>query len=379
MGPDIFPADADVFVPFTRVSPEKPMPRNYHDLRVAGRLRTGQSMAQAQSEMEALSADLQRLYPATNSGIGANIVSLRDEITGKVREPILILMSAVGLVLLIACANVANLLLVRADARQKEIAIRVAVGAGRGRIISQFATECLILSAAGALLGFLLAFASMPLIRMLGASRIARLQHVQIDTRVLLFTAGAAVLSGLFFGVIPALRYSSANLNRMLRIGGRTAKSDSGRLRSFLVAGEVALALVVVVVAANLLVRSLNQTLAVPPGFRSDHLLVAQIARPSTDQNERDIHNFYRRLLPKIAAIPGITSLSTTSVLPLANAVPQMRFAVQGAPWPEPGRYPVAAISAVDSEFFHTSTQPSPTDFWLAGMPLAEPSSPMSR
>jgi len=363
MGPDVFPPDADVFVPFTRVNPEKPLPRNYHDLRVAGRLRPGQSVAQAQNEMEALSADLARSYTATNSGIGANIVPLRAEITGKVREPILILMWAAGLVLLIACANVANLLLVRADVRQKEIAIRLAVGAGRGRIVAQFAAECLILSAAGALLGMPLAMGSMPLIRGLGAGRIARLQHVEIDTRVLLFTAAIAVISGLVFGLIPALRYSSANLNRMLRAGGRTSKSDSGRLRSILVAGEVALALVVVV-GANLLVRSLNRILDVQPGFRADHLLVAQIALPpdhsfsSTNQNEREVRNFYRRLLPKIAAIPGVTNVSATSVLPLATAAPQTRFAVQGAPLPEPGRYPVAALSAVDPEFFKTMEIP---------------------
>ena len=359
MGQDVFPADADVFIPFTRVSPEKPMPRNYHQLQVVGRMRQGQNMAQAQSEIEALSADLQRSYPATNSGIGAYIVSLRDEITGNVRAPILILMSAVGLILLIACGNVAGLLLVRADARQKEIAIRVALGAGRGRIIAQFAVECLVLSAAGASLGLLLAIGFMPWIRRLGASRIPRLQHMEIDTRVLLFTAAVAVFSGLIFGLIPALRYSSANLNRMLRMGGRTAKSDSGRLRSFLVAGEVALALVVVV-GANLLVRSLNQILDVQPGFRSDHLLVVQIALPpannvsSAAQNEKDVHNFYRLLLPKIAAIPGVAGVSTTSVLPLATAVPQTRFAVQGAPRPKPGRYPVAALSAVDPEFFKT-------------------------
>ena len=358
MGPDVFPAGADVFVPFTLASPDKPMPRNYHQLHVVGRMRTGQSRAQAQSEMEALSADFERSYPATNSGIGAHIVPLRDEITGNVRQPILILQSAVGLVLLIACGNVVSLLLVRADARQKEIAIRVAVGAGRGRIVAQFATECLILTAAGASLGLLLAIGSMPLIRSLGASRIAQLQHVEIDARVLLFTAAIAVLSGLLFGLIPALRYSSANLNRVLRTGGRTSQSDSGRLRSFLVAGEVALALVVVI-GANLLVRSLNRILDVQPGFRADHLLAAQISLPSPQRlssatNEADIHSFYRRLLPKVAAIPGVTGVSTTSVLPLAAVVQQTRFAVQGIPLPEPGKYPVTAFSAVNPEFFKT-------------------------
>jgi predicted permease len=353
MGPDVFPAGADLFAPFTLTSPDKPLPRNYHQLHVVGRLRPGQNQVQAQSEMEAISLELQRSYPTTNAGIGAAVGPLREEITGKVREPVLILLSAVGLVLLIACANVANLLLVRADARQKEIAIRVAVGAGRGRILAQFTTECLVLSAAGAAMGLLVAVISMPLIRRLGANRIARLQHVEIDTRVLLFTIAIAVLSGVLFGLIPALRYSSANLNRMLRTGGRTSKTDSAGVRSFLVAAEVALALVVVV-GANLLVRSLNQILEVQPGFRADHLLVAQIALPVNHYKQAEVHKFYRHLLAKMGAIPGVIDVSTTSALPLGIAIPQTRFGVQGAPLPEPGRYPVASFAAVDPEYFKT-------------------------
>ena len=139
----------------------------------------------------------------------------------------------------------------------------------------------------------------------------------------------------------------------MLRTGGRASTSESGRLRSILVAGEVALA-VVVVVGASLLVRSLNQILDVQPGFRMDHLLVAQVALPSTHYKEPDVYNFYRRLLPRIAAIPGVVSVSTTSLLPLSSAVPQSRFAVQGSPLPAPGQYPVAALSGVDPEFFKT-------------------------
>ena len=148
MGPDAYPSDADVFVPFTR---EKPLPRNYHELNVVGRMRPGRTLAQAQREMDALSAELERANPVTNAGIGAYVSSLSEEITGKVRAPILMLLSAVGLVLLIACGNVANLLLVHTASRQKEIAIRVALGAGRSRIISQFIIECLILSSVGAL------------------------------------------------------------------------------------------------------------------------------------------------------------------------------------------------------------------------------------
>jgi putative ABC transport system permease protein len=350
MGPDAFPKDADVFIPFTR---EKPLPRNYHELNVVGRLRPGQSEAGAQREMETFAADIARAYPTTNTGIGAYVLPLREEITGKVREPILMLLLAVGLVLLIACGNVANLLLVRAAARQKEIAIRVAVGAGQRRIIGQFAIECLVLSIAGACLGLLLAFGLMPLIRMLGAERIPRLQTVTIDGSVLIFTAAISLFTGLLAGLIPALSYSAANLNQMLRSGGRTSTSESGWLRRVLVAGEVALALVVIV-GASLLVRSLNKLLDVQPGFRPDHLLVGRIALPSNHYKQANVQAFYARLLPKIAAIPGVVSVTTSTSVPLASTVAQTRFAVQGMPLPEPGRYPVTAFASVDTEFFKT-------------------------
>ncbi len=353
MGPQVYPAEADVFVPFTWVHAENPLPRNFHELNVIGRLLPGQTVAAAQKEMEAISADLARSYPMTNDGIGANILPLREEITGKVREPILLLLLAASLILLIACGNVANLLLVRAASRQKEIAIRVALGAGRDRIIAQFAIECLILSAAGAALGLLLAFCSMPLLRNFGAGRIPRLQHVGIDLRVLLFTAAITLLTGLLFGLIPALRYSSANLNQILRAGGRTSKSDSGRLLNALVAGEVALALVVVV-GASLLVRSLNQLLDVQPGFHANHALIAHITLPSKHYKQADVENFYNRLLPRVAAIPGVVSVSTATSLPLVPPIIQMRFAVQGAPLTEPGKYPIMAMASVDPEFFKT-------------------------
>ncbi len=353
MGPDVFPDEAAVFLPFTQISPEKPMPRNYHELNVIGRMRAGLSLADAQREMAVLSVDLERAYPATNAGLGAYISLLREEITGKVREPVLMLLMAVGLVLLIACGNVANLLLVRAAARQKEIAVRVALGAGRDRILAQFITECLLLSTAGSAMGLLLALVILPAIRRLGVERIPRLDHIGIDWRVLLFTTAITLLAGLIFGLIPALQTSSANLNQTLRASGRTSTSDSGRLRNLLVAGEVALALVVII-GAGVLVRSLNQLQEVHPGFRTDHLLVAHLALPPSHYKQADVNNFYVRVLPKIAAIPGVVSVSATTSLPLESAVIQTRFLVQGAPLPEPGRYPVAALASVGPEFFKT-------------------------
>ena len=353
MGSDVHPVDADVFLPFAQLNPEQPMPRNYHELTVIGRLRPGLAVADAQRETEALSSDLARSYPATNSGIGAHVIPLRDEITGSVREPILMLLAAVGLVLLIACGNVANLILVRSAGRQKEIAIRVALGAGRRRIIGQFAVECMLLSAVGSIAGVLLAFAAMPLIHTFGGSRIPRLHHIAIDSRVLTFAAAIAVVSGLIFGLLPALRYSSANLNQKLRSGGRTSQFDSGRLRNVLVALEVALALVVVV-AAGLMVRSVNGLLDVQPGFRPDHLLVARLALPARQYKPAQVHSFYTRLLPALAAVPGVVSVGASTSLPFAPSLNQTRFAVQGEPLPDSGHYPVAVIASVDTGFFQT-------------------------
>jgi predicted permease len=353
MGRQAYPVEADVFVPFTWSRPERPLPRNVHEMNVVGRLRLGQTVDAAQKEMEGISTDLAHAYPMTNAGVGTDVVPLREAIIGDVREPILLLLVAVGLVLLIACGNVANLLLVRAASRQKEIAIRVALGAGRNRIIGQFATECLILSATGAVLGSLMAFCAMPVLRNLGAGRIPRLQHIGIDVRVLLFTTGITLLAAFLFGLIPALRYSGANLNQTLRVGGRTSRSDSGRLGNVLVAGEVALALVVVVVA-SLLVRSLNRLLDVHPGFRADHVLVAHVTLPPNRYRQADVENFYRRILPKVAAIPGVVGVSTATSLPLLPPIIETRFAVQGAPLPEPGKYPIMAMVSVDAGFFKT-------------------------
>ena len=357
MRKDVFPPDADVFLPFTRANPGGPQPRNVHELNVVGRLARGRTVAQAQKEMDSISADLDRAYPATNSGIRTYIAPLRQEIVGNVRTPLYTLLFAAMLVLTIASGNVVNLVLVRAAARQKEIAIRVAMGAGRNAIVAQFVVECVILSAIGAALGLLLAWWSMPVIRTLGAERIPRLQHVEIDIDVLLFTTGVALVAGLLFGVIPALRYSSANLNQMLRAGGRTSMSDSGRLRNLLVSGEVALCLVVVV-GASLLVRSLTQLLEINPGFRPDHLLSAQIALPRNHYNPDQVHRFYHRLLPRIAAIPGVISAGTSTALPMATTMIQTRFAVQGEPSPDPGNYPSAAIATVDTGFFQAMAIP---------------------
>jgi predicted permease len=355
MGPDIFPAEVDVFVPLSRLHPGEARPRNYHELRVIARLRPGQTIDEAQREIATLSADLERSYPSTNAGIGAYILPLRDEIIGNVREPLLILLSASGLLLLIACGNSASILLVRAGARQKELAVRMAFGASPYRIIAQFVTECLILSAEGAAAGLLLAFSVMPLIHSLGEGCIPRVQNVMIDTRVPLYTAGVAVLTGVLIALLPALNYSLSDLNQMLRSMGQTAtRSYPGKqFINFLIAQEVSLALVVVV-GINLVVSSSIQIFRGDFGFRADHVFMAEVSLPSTHYNPAGVYTFYTRLLAKTAAIPGVVSVSTTTALPFGSTVPRTRLAVGGIRPPKGGEYPLSALVFVSSDFFKT-------------------------
>lgn len=359
-GPQILPADVDLLTPFgNMISDFNRTNRLHHVVRVVGRLRAGVTLEQASAEIRGISARLEHDYPATNKIIGAALVPMAREIQGDSGTPLLVLLAVVGLVLLIATANVANLLLARAAGRRKEIAIRIALGAGRAQLLRQLLTESLVLAGAGGIVGVLLAVAATPWLRVLAEGRIARASEIAVDARVLVFAVVVALGAGILFGLASALAATRADQSADLRSGGRGSGGTlHGRLRAALVSGQVALAMLVLVGAA-LLTRSLMRLTGVDPGFRVDHLLTARVALPEDYKTPEQIVGFYRSLLARMAAAPGVKGAAGADALPLSETYGSTRFAVDGAPTPEAGRFPVA--DAVGE---------TPNYFELMGIPL---------
>jgi putative ABC transport system permease protein len=359
-GPQILPREVELLTPFgTMISDFDRSNRLHHVVRVAGRLKAGVTLEQAATEIRGISTRLESDYPATNKIINAALVPMALEIVGDSRTPLLVLLAVVGLVLLIATANVANLLLARAAGRRKEIAIRIALGAGRGQIVRQLLTESLTLAGAGGILGVLLAVVATPWLRILAEGRIARAADIAIDGRVLLFALGTALLAGILFGLAPALASIRTDQNADLRSGGRGSAGNLHRsLRAALVAGQVALAMLVLVGAA-LLTRSLSRLTGVDPGFRVDHLLTARVGLPESYKTPDQIVGFYRQLFARLAALPGVRGVAGSDASPLSEQYGSTRFAVDGEPTPEAGKFPVT--DAVGG---------SPNYFEFMGVPL---------
>ena len=273
-------APAELYRPVAEPPDEKE--RASRHLRAIARLKPGVTLEQAQAEMDLIARQLAQEHPTTNAGGGVHLVSLREDLIGRVRPALLMLFGAVAFVLLIACANVGNLLLARSAARHKEIAIRAALGAGRNRLVRQFLTESLLLSIAGGGLGVLAALWGTSLIEAASAKVLPMLGHIEIDTRVLAFTALMSVLTGILFGIVPAWRASRPDLNETLSDGGRHSGAASTRspLRSALVVAEVALALVLLI-CAGLLIKSVMRLRDVDPGFKPDHIVTMNVWLPS--------------------------------------------------------------------------------------------------
>ncbi len=358
-GPQILPKDVDLLTPFgTLISDFDRTNRPHHMVQVVGRLKPGTTLEQASVEIRAISKRLERDYPATNKTITAALVPMTRELEGDSRTPLLVLLAVVGLVLLIATANVANLLLARAAGRRKEIAIRVALGAGRGQLVRQLLTESLLLAAAGGVLGILLALAATPWLRILAEGRIARAAEIAMDGRVLLFAMAAALASGILFGLVPALAATRADQNAILRSGGRGSAGNLHKsMRAVLVAGQVALAMLVLVGAA-LLTRSLMRLTRVDPGFRVDHVLTARVALPESYKTNAQIAGFFQPLMARMAAMPGVQAVATTDWRPLAESGGRTRFGVDGEAPPEPGRYPVAHLRRGSPNYFESMQIP---------------------
>jgi putative ABC transport system permease protein len=284
---------------------------------VVARLKPNLSQQQAETELNLIAARLEEQYPESNKGRRVLLTPLHESFVGNVRQPLLILLGAVGLVLLIACANVANLLLVRSSTRQKEMAVRVALGAYRWRIIRQLLTESILLAALGTALGILLAFWGTRFIASQLPDGIPRLQEAQVDARVLVFTLVVSLLTGLLFGLGPALQVSRPNLTEGLKEGDRGSSGRRQRLRSVLVVGEVALTLTLLV-GAGLLLQSFRRVLQVDPGFKAHNLLTMQVSVNNPDGQQ--VANFFEQLQQKVRNLPGVKAVAVSNGLPFGVA-----------------------------------------------------------
>jgi putative ABC transport system permease protein len=312
------------------------------DMAAIGRLGPGVSFAQAQAEMQAIAARLAISYPGPNDQFSAALRPIREVFVGEIRPAILILFGAVLFVLLIACANVANLFLMRGAARTREIALRIALGATRGRIVRQMLAESFVLAFLGGLLGLAVSIAGIRglarLIPMDGMSGGA----VNMNGMVLLFAAAAVVVSAFMFGLVPAMNLTKPDVQPELKEGGRSASSGTGqnRLRGLLAAGEVAVALILLV-GAGLMVKSLYRLLAVDPGFKTDRILTMEMQlRSAQYSKDPAILNFWQQVLYRVRALPGVESAALGTVVPLTDSHSRSDITIEGMALPKPGSFP---------------------------------------
>jgi putative ABC transport system permease protein len=331
--------------------------RDAYWLQVIGRLKAGVERGEAQAEMDAIASGLERQYPDVNAGMGVRLVPMHEEIVGDVRQPLLILLAAVGFVLLIACANVANLLLTRTASRQKELAIRAALGARRSRLVRQMLIESLVLAAAGGAAGLIVAAWGIQALQALAPTNVPRLTGVQIDTPVILYTSLAALMTGLIFGTAPALQGAAVTAGEFLKEGGRagTAGSRGRRLRSAVAMVEIAVALVLLI-GAGLLVRSFVAMNKVELGFDPRNILVLRVDLPDGRYPEgTQVTAFYNELALRLRALPGVESVGLGSSV-LLSALPQSAtLSVQGRP-PQDRSVPNAPVpyDSITPDFFKT-------------------------
>jgi predicted permease len=335
--------------------------RRGHYLNVIARLKPGVSEAQAQADMNQIAAALSRQYPEANADRGVRIVPLQEQVVGDVRPALLVLLGAVVFVLLIASTNVANMLLARASARQKEIAIRTALGAGRWRLVRQLLTESLLLSLVGGTIGLLLALWGVDLLVAFGPADLPRVKEVAMDGRVFAFTFAVSLVTGLVFGLVPALQSSRPELNETLKEGGRSATGGAGRrrVRSLLVVTEIALSLVLLI-GAGLLLRSFFRLRAVNPGFNPQNVLTMQLDLNGPNyKGGAPLTAFHDQLLDRVKTLPGVEAVATGSAVPVAPDAGfwRLSFAIEGQA-PDPANRPVAFYNGVSPDYFRTMQIP---------------------
>jgi putative ABC transport system permease protein len=328
--------------------------------RAVARLKPGVTFAQAQNEMNIIGARLQQQFPEFNANWGVTVVPLRTQFTGEVRKPLLILLGAVGFVLLIACANVANLLLARAAARKREIALRAGLGASRWRIARQLLTESLLLSILGGGAGLLLAWWGTRALLALSPPELMDLRSTGVNMPVLLFTFALSLISGIAFGLVPALEASRFDLNEPLKesaravIGGTRAQ----RVRSLFVIAQVALALVLLI-GAGLLMKSLSRLQSVDPGFEADHLLTMRVNLPGRKyDSDPKILNFFKQAVDQIRALPGVESVGAINTIPFGGPHSGTNLDIVGQPKRPAGQNLTTGVCVTDANYFQTMRIP---------------------
>jgi putative ABC transport system permease protein len=349
-----FGGNPDLWVPVGPLS-SRPvwMDRDNHPgLRGVARLKPGVSIDDARTDMSAITGQLEEEFPKSNKNVEARVIPLLENYVRDVRGALWILLGAVGLVLLIACANVANLLLARAAGRHREMAVRVAVGASRGRIIRQLLTESILLAIVGGAFGLLLAQWCLDLILAFSARTIPRTTEIALDNRVLLFTAGVAILTGIVFGLAPALQATRMDIQEALKETSRSSTGSRHRLRQSLVVAEVALTLVLVI-SAGLMIRTFYRLQQVNAGFVDENVLTFSVSLPGKSYpNEHQWLAFLDQVTQKLGALPGVDRVAVASRVPMGNNDWQSGYHVVGEPQEPPGQGPSTEVSIVGPGYF---------------------------
>jgi putative ABC transport system permease protein len=360
--PNVIQSEAQIWKPLVLSAGfrDGALPRGAHFLAVFARLKPGVSLQRARSEMDTVAGRLEREFPNENTGHGINVFTLQEEITGNVRPALFILLGAVGLVLLIACANIANLALVRTSRRRREISIRAALGAGSGRVVRQLLTESVLLSLMGGLAGFFLAGWAVRALAIANPGNIPRLKNIQIDEHVLLFTLAVSLVTGIIFGLAPVLYARRTKLTDALRDGGRGSTDSLARNkpRAALLIAEVALA-VVLSIGAGLMLQSFVKLSNVNPGFDAENVLAIDIALMDKKYSkDQDRVSFFENFLGRMRSLPGVISAGATVALPLTGRDSGSNFLIEGQPVLPYSQQHNARFRVVSPGYFETMKIP---------------------
>ena len=344
--------DSAIWVPLA-FAEEEATNHNRHFLQVVGRLNPGVTLTQANGDLAAISMNLAEKYPASNKHIGAFAVPLRQDRVGNLRLAVYVLIGAVGFVLLIACANVANLLLARGAGRYRELALRMSLGARRGHIVRQLLTESVFLAVSAGLLGLILSISATGFLNRLIPTGIPYDVTARIDTRIFAFTLLVSTATGLLFGVLPALRLSRINLNDALKQAGSRGGvgEHGGYTRDMLVITEVALAMILLT-GAGLMIETFAKLRSLNPGFSANHVLVLRTPLPDPKYPKlAQRTQFYDQVLERVSRLPGVVSAGYTTWLPLTNRGGSSGFTIEGRPEPKPGEFSDANLRVISRDY----------------------------